>query len=243
MDERIDKTGFTKIEDMKILLAAATWMEVKLLAEEFDFESETNEILSKYAFAGNEIEILITGIGTTFTTFRLTKILQQQNYDMVINLGIAGSLKPGLKIGEVVNVVSDEFADLGIEQREKFLTLFETDFIEANEFPFYGGVLKAALPNGWLKLKSVHAITTNKSHGRKNSIKDLKQKFDADMETMEGAAVFFVCLNLGLPCYQIRAISNYVEPHDPSKWDIPAALINLKSTFLKLLKNLPVPVN
>lgn len=227
---------------MKILIAAATWMEVKLLADELEFLKKTDDKLLKYRYCGNETDFLITGFGTTITTFRLTQTLNQQQYDLVINAGIAGSLNRKLKIGEVVNVVSDEFADLGIEKKDEFLTLFESDFIDRNEFPFKNGLLQTEETNGFIPLKKTHGITANKSHGNHASILAIKQKFIADLESMEGAAVFYVCMNMGIPCCQIRAISNYTEPFDPSEWNIPIALINLKSTLLELLKNISVPV-
>jgi futalosine hydrolase len=52
---------------------------------------------------------------------------------------------------------------------------------------------------------------------------------------MEGAAVFFVCRWLGVPCIQIRAISNRVEPRSKAVWDIPLALENLKNSLQKVL--------
>ncbi|HKI88855.1 MAG TPA: futalosine hydrolase [Draconibacterium sp.] len=227
---------------MKILMVAATWMEVKLLTDELEYKGEKSHLLNQYCLAEHEIDILITGIGTTFATFHLTNTLQNNNYQIVINIGIAGSLSRDLGIGEVVNVVSEEFADLGIEEKEEFLTLFETGFIESNEFPFEGGLLKATNNNGFPNIKKVRGITSNKSHGRDSSIVEIQQKFLAHVESMEGAAVLFVCSWLGIPCYQIRAISNYVEPRDSSKWNIPLALENLQKTVLQILTELPVLV-
>ncbi|MBT3385291.1 MAG: futalosine hydrolase [Prolixibacteraceae bacterium] len=228
---------------MKILIIAATWMEVKLLADEFEFLGEKSNFLKKYQLADIAIDILIAGIGTTFTTFHLTNTLQQNNYQLVFNIGIAGSLSRELKIGQVVNVVSEEFADLGIEKKEEFLTLFETGFIDSNEFPFEGGLLKASGGNGMLDFIKVRGITTNKSHGRSSSIAEINEKFSAHIESMEGAAVFYVCSWLGVSCYQIRAISNFVEPRDSSHWNIPLALENLKTGVLNVLTKLTVPVN
>jgi len=225
---------------MKILIVAATWMEVKLLTDELKLKKKIKETVYRYQLSENEIDILITGIGTTATTYKLTSFLLNNSYDFVMNLGIAGSLNRKLKIGEVVNVVSEEFADLGVENEEKFLTLFESDFIDLNEFPFENGVLKASDSNGWIQLNKVHGITANKSHRHRKSISEIKQKFSADVESMEGAAVFYVCRNLGIHCFQIRAISHYVDSDNTTKWDIPAALINLKSTFLKLLQNFSI---
>ncbi|MCF6356166.1 MAG: futalosine hydrolase [Draconibacterium sp.] len=228
---------------MKILIVAATRMEVKLLVDEFKFIEEKSCLYKKYEFAGTEIDTLIAGIGTTFTTFHLTGVLKDNNYDLVINAGIAGSLTRELEIGEVVNVISEEFADLGIEKTDEFLTLFESGFMRSNEYPFEQGVLKATNNNELFDLKKVRGITTNKSHGRESSIAEIHQKYSAHVESMEGAAVFYVCNWLGVSCCQIRAISNFVEPRDFSKWDIPLALENLKDSILSVLRKLTVTVN
>ena len=45
----------------------------------------------------------------------------------------------------------------------------------------------------------------------------------AQVENMEGAAVFALCNNYGVPCAQIRAISNYTFDRR-EQWDIPTAL-------------------
>ena len=227
---------------MRILIVAATWLEVKLLADELDFVSESSHLLRKYQIHGIEIDILTTGIGTTFTAFHLTNALRDNEYQLVVNIGIAGSLTRELSIGEVVSVVSDEFADLGIEKENDFLTLFETGFMEANEFPFEQGILKASDTNGLFMLKKVRGITTNKSHGRLSSIEEIKSKFSAQVESMEGAAVFYVCKWQGVPCYQIRSISNYVAPRDPVEWNIPLALENLKKSIIEVLQKVSVPV-
>lgn len=228
---------------MKVLIVAATSMELKLLVDEFSFKVEKKHFLKKYEFEGTDIDILITGIGTTFTTFHLTNVLKDNAYNLVLNLGIAGSLTREIRIGEPVNVISEEFADLGIEKDREFLTLFESGFMDSNEFPFEHGILKASDDEMISGVKKVRGITTNKSHGRTASINELHQKFSAHVESMEGAAVFYVCKWFGVPCYQLRAISNYVEPRDSSKWNIPLALENLKEATVKVLKNLTVSVN
>jgi len=227
---------------MKILIVAATWLEVKLLADELEFIEETTHLLRKYRLNEIDIDILTTGIGTTFTAFHLSNTLREENYQLVINVGIAGSLTGELNIGEVVSVISDEFADLGIEKENEFLTLFETGFMDANEFPFEQGILKSSDCNGLFQLKKVRGITTNKSHGRASSIAEIKSKFSAQVESMEGAVVLYVCNWLGVTCFQIRAISNFVEPRDSSQWNIPLALEKLNLTVLDVLSKLTVEV-
>ena len=228
---------------MEILIVSATWLEVELLADEFEFIDESTHLLKKYRLNGTQIDILITGIGTTFTAFHLTNALRDKKYNFVINVGIAGSLTGELNIGEVVSVVSDEFADLGIEKENEFLTLFETGFMDENEFPFEHGILKATESNVFFELKKVRGITTNISHGRTSSIADIKSKFTAQIESMEGAVVLYVCNWFGVPCFQIRSISNFVEPRDSAKWNIPLALEKLNDAVLDVLKKLTVEVH
>ncbi len=228
---------------MKILIVAATWMEVKFLVDELEIVEEKSHLFKEYHLNQTNVDILITGIGTTFTTFHLTNALRDKEYDIVFNVGIAGSLTRELEIGEVVNVVSEEFADLGTEHQSEFLTLFESGFMDVNEFPFEKGVLKASSPGSFLSLKKVRGITTNKSSGRESSITEIKEKFSAHIESMEGAAVFYICNWVGVRCYQIRAISNYVEPRDSSLWNIPLALENLKTIILGVLHKISIPVN
>lgn len=232
-----------KLDIMKILIVAATWMEVNMLVDEFEKIDEEIHNFRQYRWRDTLVDVLVTGIGTTFCTFHLTSTLRNREYDMVINIGIAGSLSPELKIGEVLNVVSEEFADLGVEGQHDFQTLFEAGFIEHNEFPFQHGVLKASDANDLLTLRKVRGITSNKSLGRASSIDELKSKFSGHVESTEGAAVLYVCSWMGVDCIQIRAVSNYVEPRDSSEWNIPQALENLTKTILLVLEKLTVPVN
>lgn len=228
---------------MKILIVAATWMEVKMLVDELEKVNEKSHLFKEYKLDEMPIDILVSGLGTTFTSFHLTNALCEKKYDLVLNIGIAGSLSCDIRIGEVVNVVSEEFADLGIEERDEFLTLFESGFIGVNDFPFENGSLKASHKILFHKLKKVRGITSNKNFGRAQSIAEIREKFTAHVESMEGAAVFYVCNWLGVSCCQVRSVSHYVEPRDSSKWDIPLALENLKEEVLSLLKTVIIPVN
>ena len=228
---------------MKILMVAATQMEVKMLVDMFEPVAEKSLILKTYKLHANTIDVLVAGIGPTFTAFHLTNALHDKKYDLVLNFGIAGSLTRELSVGDVVNVVSDEFADLGIEDGENFKTLFDAGFVNVNDFPFENGVLRAPDLLRWPLLKKVCGITVNTSHGSKHSIDTLKYRFPMHVESMEGAAVFYVCKWMGVEFAQIRSISNHVEVRDVSKWDIPQALENLNSVLIEILENITTPVN
>jgi futalosine hydrolase len=150
---------------------------------------------------------------------------------LVVNAGIAGSLTDEIGVGEVVNVVEEEFADVGIEEEYEFLTLFDSGYLKPDEFPFENRLLKAEKLPYMPELKRVKAITTNTSHSRKSSISQIKGKFTAQIESMEGAALFYVCRWASVPCIQIRSVSNYVAPAESACWDIPLALDNLNKTL------------
>ena len=224
---------------MQTLIVSATIFEIEKLIEDFEFIKIEENFYTK-KIENNSVDILVTGIGIAFTVYMLTKTLNKKNYDLVLNIGIAGSFSGNLKIGEVVQVKNEEFADLGIRSKDSFSTLFDTGFIKANKFPFVDGKLKStnlkkqSIP----ELKQVNGVTVNTVNGNKKEIEELKKKFDADIESMEGAAVFYVCLMEKIPFAEIRSISNYVEERNKVNWDMPLAINNLMKTTGAFLQSI-----
>src|SRR4051812_12007066 len=68
------------------------------------------------------IKVLVTGVGMAATTYAITKALAAEKFDLAINIGLAGSFNEVIAIGELVNITSDTFGDIGAEDNEKFLT-------------------------------------------------------------------------------------------------------------------------
>ena len=71
--------------------------------------------------------------------------------------------------------------------------------------------------------------------GSEASLKLLQKTYNADSESMEGAAVFYVANQFKIPALQIRAISNYVEPRNRDNWKIKEALDALTSVVKPLI--------
>jgi len=196
---------------MKILVVAATYKEVEAFAR-----------------LNNKVEILICGLGIPSTVYHITKKILLQKYDVVIQAGIGGSFTKNIKKGEVVIIERDAFGDIGAEEKGKFKTIFEFGFENKNEFPF---------DNGWLintsnifkksHLKKVKAITINKITDSKTQQMQLKKIFNADVESMEGAALHYVCLQQNIDFIQVRSISNKVGERNKTKWLIKEAIENL----------------
>lgn len=207
---------------MQILLIAATEQEIQ-------------------PFAANNtgVDIMITGVGMPSALYHLQKRINQVEYDLIIQAGIAGSFNSGIALGDTVLVIKDCFADLGMEEKENYKPVFETGFADKDEFPFKDGWL--INPNEHLNttgLSIVKAITVNKVSDSKLQKQQFIQAFDADIETMEGAALHYVCLQENIPFLQIRSVSNTVGDRNKTKWKMKEAIENLNIELTKLINQL-----
>lgn len=228
---------------MRILIVASTSREVKPLTDRLQLVNVYRTNFLSYRYGNLIVDVLTTGMGGIFMTYHLTKILGTVNYDMAINVGIASSFDYFLEQGFVVNVIQDQFADLGFEEKDEFFTLGEKEMLDENSYPFTEEVLRS-IGNFELSevegLIPVKAITVNTLHGTPESIKRIKNKFNPEIETMDGAAFFFVCLNEKVPFLQIRAIASFVEIRKIENWNIPLAIRNLTDTVLSIFNELKV---
>jgi futalosine hydrolase len=222
---------------MNILVVAATRAEIGPFAA---WLSGAAQELSPdhYAF-GEQIKmrLLFTGVGATATAWHLSAAIAQEHPDWVINAGIAGALDPALSLGAVVQVVSERFADLGAEDAAgNLLSLVDLGLIDPNEFPYERGILRLKEDAIVPFLPIAHGITVNRVHGHAPSITQVKQRFpEATVESMEGGAVLYGCLMAQIPVVQVRAISNYVEPRDRSKWQIGLAVERLNGVLVEMI--------
>ena len=184
-------------------------------------------------------DVLITGVGAPATIYHLLKRIGQMDYDLIIQAGIAGSFTEDLSPGMTVLISQDCFGDLGVEINEKFNTVFEEGFCDENEFPFMNGWLLNDHPLLQIgSFRQAKAITVNKVTDNLQQKKRLIKKFSPQVESMEGAALHYVCLQEKIPFLQLRVISNYVGERDRSKWKIKESIEILKTAIGKLVEML-----
>lgn len=219
---------------MDILLVTATSFEAQLLAKRYDLIPSAPVNLT----GGNSLTWLITGVGMVHTTYHLTRQLLSAKYDLAINAGICGSFDGSIAIGEVVNVYHDMFAELGAEDHDDFLDLAELKLASPSEYPYDEMKLKGSEYRFDTSIRNVSGITVNKVHGSLTSIAHTVERLNPQVESMEGAAFMYCCMQEYVDCFQLRAVSNYVEPRDRESWNIPLALSNLDITLEDLLKKL-----
>lgn len=212
----------TIFANMKILICSATEEELINLRE-----IEVNS---------QEIDFLVSGVGMVSTAYSLTRQLSAADYDLVINIGLAGSFRKDIAIGTVLRIEEDYFSEIGAEDGENFLTLEEMSlkgetYIQ-NEIDFDSDMLNA--------LPVFKGITVNTVHGNEISIEKIKQRLQPDVETMESAAFLWIGKKEKIPALQIRSISNYVERRNRAEWNIPLAIQNLHKIVSKILHQLPI---
>jgi futalosine hydrolase len=184
-------------------------------------------------------DVLITGIGLPMALYHIQKKITAIDYDLVILAGIAGAFTNEFQLGETVLVRQDTFGDIGFEENSTFTPIFETELFNKNEFPFEDGWLlnnNKILQKSHLKL--VKAITVNKVTDSEILKKQLINLFNPEIETMEGAALHYVCLQQNIPFIQLRSISNYVGERNKTKWKMNLAIENLNIELTKLAEEL-----
>ncbi|MCK9423857.1 MAG: futalosine hydrolase [Bacteroidales bacterium] len=240
---------------MRILLVAATTFEIRPLLTTLPLLKRFDDKLSRYGLKNVTIDVLIPGVGMMLTAFHLGKQLSLQHYDFAINAGIAGTFNKNIPIGTVVNITEDCISDLGAEDGTDFLSIFELGLMDPDEYPYRDGRLindseivfhdkgleikdRRSGINMIEKLPKVKGITVNTVHGSTSGISRAIEKFDADIESMEGAAFLYCCLASRVPCLQIRAISNVVEERDKSRWNMDLALRNMNAILLEMIKKI-----
>ena len=214
---------------MKVLVAAATEAEIKPLLN-WLADSKTPGV-----------EVLITGIGMAATAYSLGRHFANNRPEIAIQAGIAGSFRHERPLGEVALVTREVFGDLGAEDHGRFSDLFKIGLWQHDVHPFTHHYLinpLAFLPESLQQLPQVTGVTVNTVSGETATIAQLEQLYQPDLESMEGAAFHYACLMDDIPFLQLRAVSNYVEVRDKSKWNIPLAVKELNQKLQELVAGL-----
>ncbi|RYD78187.1 MAG: futalosine hydrolase [Sphingobacteriales bacterium] len=205
---------------MELLVVAATEMEI-----------------APFINQNTDTDVLITGVGVPAAMYHIQKKIQQKQYDCVLQAGIAGCFTNEIALGETVLIEKDCFADLGIFENNQLYSLFDTGFAKENEPPYTNGWLvnKHSLIDKF-SLPKCAAITINTVTENTKVINEYASKYNPVLESMEGAALHFICLMENIPFLQLRAVSNRVGERDKTKWDIKVAVHNLNNHLLEIVQ-------
>jgi futalosine hydrolase len=216
---------------VRILIVAATAMEVVPVFERMDPRPTADTTVKGYAHGRHEIDLLITGVGMVATAVWCSRALTRTAYDLALNLGVCGGFDSAIQPGTVVHVVSDRLAELGAEDGETFLTLEQLGLPGDSAFTNASPPSNPALE----QLPAVTGITVNTSHGNERTIALVVERFKPQVESMEGAAFMSACLITKVPFAQVRAVSNLVERRNRESWRMAEAIQNLSAAALRIV--------
>src|SRR5258705_7543597 len=214
---------------MNCLLAAATIHEIA-------------PFLGHYRERGNtqDIDILITGIGLTATTYAFTKQIRLKKPALVIQAGIAGCFDKNISLGSVVVIKQDTIADQAVIENSQLKTMFDLKLVKPSQAPF----TKGRLINPHIdllrktKLRAVNAVSVNQVTTSSKMNRLYQDKFKPVVESMEGAALHYSCLLEKIPFLQIRGISNYIGERNKKNGRIKEAIKHLNEGLIELSANL-----
>ena len=228
--------SYATFAKMKVIITSATNKEILQIRKQI--VSCVPEEISK-----SSVSFHISGVGMLASCFTISKLIFEQKPDLILQVGIAGSFDSKHEIGRVVVAKSDCLGDMGVEEEELFKDVFDMELAEKDNFPFSNKRLQNSLIQKYnlLYLAEVNGITVNEVTTKQRRIQQLKEKYNCEIESMEGAALHYCCLQTDTSFLQIRSISNQVGERDKRKWNVQQALNNLTTAVVSYVEILTKP--
>ncbi len=182
------------------------------------------------------IPLLVTGVGAVNAAWALTRFLEREGAKAVVVCGIGGAYPgSGLAVGDVAWAESECYGDLGAASPQGFLDMQAMGFpVIAGDEPIYN-VLPVQLAPA--HARQVRFVTVNTCTGSDASAEELATRTNGAVENMEGAAIAHVARLYGIPCGEVRGISNPVGNRDRSVWRVKDAALAAQQALLAAIQN------
>jgi futalosine hydrolase len=188
------------------------------------------------------------GIGKANAAAAATSLIERYHPELVVNTGCGGAYPgSGLSVGDLAVASDETFGDEGVlapngwmDMKDMGLPLLsEGDRLWYNSIPLARHeaqkAMKLAGSHG-VKLTRGRFVTVSCCSGTKERGLELARRYQAVCETMEGAAIALTALRYGVPCLEIRGISNLVEDRDLSRWDLNRAVEAAQRFVIKIIE-------
>lgn len=209
--------------DAKLLLVVAAPSEARAVAGDRD----PLPLWTPVPIA-DAVDLIVTGVGKANAAGATAAALARATYGAVINLGVCGTL-PGspAALGDAVLATKSVFADEGVESEVGtawqpmaalgFPTAIEGDAVACH--PELGTLLRQhATHHGVIATVSTCSGTDTRAAA-------VVQRAGAIAEAMEGAAALLSAARLGVPCAELRVVSNTTGERAHQKWELKRALL------------------
>jgi len=180
-------------------------------------------------FHHEQVDVAIGGVGLSATAYNTSRLITEHKPDWLILAGIAGAYQnASLAINDVVLVSEEYEADLGFFTPRGFTHLSELDI--AMDF---------SIPKQWTcpYVDAITDFTPVRSNSMNAAMAPFVRTTDIQIENMEGAAFFQVCLAEQQKFLEIRCISNYVKIDDET-WDMAGSLQSLSRALDRVITQL-----
>ncbi|MFJ2176694.1 futalosine hydrolase [Streptomyces sp. NPDC087851] len=188
------------------------------------------------------IDVMAGGVGPTAAAVATATALASSPYDppyhLVVSAGIGGGFPPHAPIGSLVVADAMVAADLGADSPDGFAAVDELGFGRSvHRPPAELAARMAAVLNTDPAVPALLApvLTVSTATGTAARTAELTARHPrAAAEAMEGYGVAEAAAVHGVPCTEVRAISNAVGPRDRASWQIGRALESLRNAFTLL---------
>lgn len=184
------------------------------------------QFFSHPSAAAEQVIVEIGGVGLSAAAHGTTKIIAKHQPDWLIMAGIAGVYAhSAFAVGDVVLVSSECESDLGFFTPSGFTHLadlkLDMDFSIAKEYvcPY---------------LPEEPILPIAKSNSMNAAMAPFVRTAGIDIENMEGAAFFQVCLAEQQNFLEVRSISNLVKIGD-DEWDMEGSIRALATGLHKVI--------
>lgn len=239
-----------------IMVQAAVPRELELLIASLEGSrtSESGVYPTTEGFLGEaQLVCCAGGVGKANAAAAATALLERHRPSLVIVTGCGGAYPgSGLAVGGLA-IASDElFADEGVETPDGWLDLqaMQLPMFSQGTQHYYNTIpLSRHAAEKAMQLADSHGVrlvrgrflTVSACSGTRARGLELSRRHRAICENMEGAAVALAALRYGIPCLEIRGISNLVEDRDLTRWDLPRALEVAQRFVIKIVEDLQRP--
>jgi futalosine hydrolase len=167
--------------------------------------------------ARTDVEVFACGVGPVEAAANVARKLARDDYDAVVNAGIAGIFPGVARVGDALVVGEEIMADFGLEGGGEFTLpggarIAERAFADADLLARCAGLGLATVRG-----LTVSAVTTTRATGER-----YVRTYAPGVESMEGFAVLRASELAKVPALEVRGISNYVGDRAESAWDFRA---------------------
>lgn len=178
----------------------------------------------------DRFKVVIAGVGPAAAAASTAAALATEEYDLVVNAGIAGGFDGRASVGSIVLANQIIAADLGVETAEGFCPLDKLGFGTTRIQVDSGLVTRVAtaLTGAGLPVTTGPVLSVSTVTGSLARAEQLELLVPGALaEAMEGYGVAIAAQQRGIPILEIRAISNRVGPRNRAEWRIEEALESL----------------